>query len=206
VPFPCGDLGLIVADASGHGTGPALLMSSTRALLRALVQTYQDVGELLTHANNAVAADVQDGRFVTAFLARLNPRTREISYAGAGHAGLLLKVDNTRQVLEPSSPPLGASQDVVVSAKCLPPLVPGDILILVTDGLLETPSSDGRQFGVDRLLDVVQAHRDESAQRIVQAAFEAAQQFGDGGPQRDDITAIVLKCCFVPDESQQAGT
>ncbi|MCO6457442.1 MAG: PP2C family protein-serine/threonine phosphatase [Pirellulaceae bacterium] len=193
VPFPCGDLGLIVADASGHGTGPALLMSSTRGLIRALARTYGDVGELLTQANRAVAADVQDGRFVTAFLARLNPATGEIRYAGAGHAGLLLHADGSRQILEPDSPPLGAASDAVVTVRRLDPLVPGDVLILVTDGLLETQSARGEQFGTQRLLDVADAHRQQSAAGILQAIFSAARKFSDDGPQHDDMTAIVLK-------------
>ncbi len=192
VPFPDGDLGLIVADAAGHGTGPALLMCSTRALIRALAGTQPDVGDLLTRANRSVARDVRDGRFVTAFLVRLRPSHSTIHYAGAGHHGLVLRAGGTHEVLEASSPPLGAAaESVTISRPC--ELNSGDILILVTDGLLETRSADGAQFGSGRLLDVVRDNRDRSASEIVAAAFAAARRFSDGVPLCDDVTAIVAK-------------
>src|SRR5436309_1624416 len=78
-------LGIIVADVTGHGVGPALLMAETRAYLRVLTGRREDVGEILTRANGVLAEDVGQERFITLFMARLDPRTRSLNYASAGH-------------------------------------------------------------------------------------------------------------------------
>ena len=78
-------LGIIVGDVTGHGVGPALLMAETRAYLRVLAGRREDVGEILTRANSVLSEDVGNERFVTLFLARLDPSTRSLVYASAGH-------------------------------------------------------------------------------------------------------------------------
>src|SRR3954468_12862077 len=78
-------LGIVVGDVTGHGVGPALLMAETRAYLRILAGRREDVGEILTRANGVLSEDVGNERFVTLFLARIDPKTRELVYASAGH-------------------------------------------------------------------------------------------------------------------------
>src|SRR5438067_9887484 len=75
-PLPGGRLGVVVADVSGHGLGPALLMASARAYLRALALTERDLGETLALANGILCKDTGDGRFVALWFASLDPRTR----------------------------------------------------------------------------------------------------------------------------------
>ena len=83
-PLLGGGVGVAIGDVCGHGFGPALLMAATRAYLRALALTNARVGDILSLANRALAADVDDGRFVTLFLARLDPAARTLVYANAG--------------------------------------------------------------------------------------------------------------------------
>src|SRR6185436_14446387 len=71
--------GLVVGDVTGHGVGPALLMSETRAYLRILAKTNSDAGVILTKANKVLAEDVGYERYVTLFLARLNPESRKVA-------------------------------------------------------------------------------------------------------------------------------
>src|SRR5690606_10279451 len=86
---------VVIADVCGHGIGPALLMSSTRASLRGLAPTLDDVGALLTHGNSAVADCVSPSEFVTLFAACYEAATRSLHYAGAGHVAYLLRNDGT---------------------------------------------------------------------------------------------------------------
>src|SRR5438445_47789 len=74
IPMLNGNIGIVIGDVTGHGLGPALLMSATRAYLRALALTYPAVPEILSRANTALTADIGDDRFVTLILARLDPR------------------------------------------------------------------------------------------------------------------------------------
>src|SRR6266496_5348664 len=80
-----GCVGIVVADVTGHGMGPALLMAETRAYLRTLAPNARDVGDILTRANRVLAEDVDFERFVTVILARLDPRSPSLAYASAGH-------------------------------------------------------------------------------------------------------------------------
>src|SRR5204863_10180898 len=78
-------LGVIAGDVTGHGVGPALLMAETRAYLRVLTGRREDVGEILTRANGVLAEDIGQERFITLFMARLDPRSRTLAYASPSH-------------------------------------------------------------------------------------------------------------------------
>lgn len=188
-----GTYSFVIADVSGHGTGPALLMSGTRALLRAFAQAHCDVGAILTLANRSIAADVTLGRFVTVFLAQIDPQARTVVYAAAGHDAFLIKASGEPVSLATKSPPLGAMPDLVVDAEPAMTLGDGEILLLVTDGIVETQSPSNEYFGVERMIDVVRRHRDKSASGIVEALFAAVREFADHIPQNDDNTAVVIK-------------
>jgi serine phosphatase RsbU (regulator of sigma subunit) len=170
-------------------------MSATRAYLRAFAQIHEDVGSILAAVNRGLAADVEEGRFVTLLLAHLDPQTRTLVYASAGHSmGYILDAaGKVKTLLRRTGWPLGIDPDS--SFAVAPPirLEPGELALLVTDGLLEAESPDGTAFGVEGLLECIRAHRHESAQQLVEILYRAARDFCQGRPQRDDMTAIVVK-------------
>src|SRR5581483_10317530 len=86
LPLPDGSLGVVIGDVSGHGFGPALLMAELRAYLRAFLLSRADVGEIVGLLNRALADDAPEGYFATLLLARLDPATRSLVYASAGHS------------------------------------------------------------------------------------------------------------------------
>ena len=149
LPMRDGSMGFAIGDVTGHGIGPAMLMASTHAHLRSLAQTYTDAGEILAMANASLVRETGDDRFVTLFLGRLDPRTRSFVYASAGHpAGYVL--DASRKVkarLESTSLPLGIKQDAEFPAGEPVALKPGDMILLITDGILEARSPAGGYFG-----------------------------------------------------------
>jgi PAS domain S-box-containing protein len=187
--------GIIVADVTGHGVGPALLMAETRAYLRVLATRREDTGEILTRANRVLAEDVGMERFVTLFLARLDPANRSLVYTSAGHppAYVINAQNEVKAVLRRSGVPLGINPDTQYVGSSELQLNPGDILILLTDGIEECLDPKETLFGIDRILDVVRANRDKSAHDIVEALYQAVRQFGEGHPQIDDVTAIIVK-------------
>ena len=105
----------------------------------------------------------------------------------------MLRSNGTRQTLSTDAPPLGVVPDVRLTRHRQPPLEPGDILILVTDGILETTDPDGNMFGEDRLFENVTSGQDSSAAEIVVGLLSAARRFGGHRPQRDDNTAVIIK-------------
>jgi len=188
-------LGIIVADVTGHGVGPALLMAETRAYLRVLTGRREDVGEILTRANGVLAEDVGAERFVTLFMARLDARERALIYASGGHPpGYILDAaGKVKRTLPRTGVPLGIHPDT----KYLPApeikLERGDLLLALTDGLEEAVAPDDTLFGIDRVLGVVRTHQSEPAHQIVHALYEASRRFSQDTPQSDDVTAIVMK-------------
>jgi sigma-B regulation protein RsbU (phosphoserine phosphatase) len=192
LPMAGGQLGLVIGDVSGHGLGPALLMSQTRAYLWALLLLTQDVSDLLTRLNAFLAADCRDEHFVTLFLARVDPQGRKLVYASGGHQSYLLRASGRVEILLATGIPLGMMPGPIRGAPELS-LHPGDLLLMVTDGIEETMSPEGCELGRERILEVAQANRHRSASEIVTALCTAASDFSAGQVQQDDITAVVAK-------------
>jgi serine phosphatase RsbU (regulator of sigma subunit)/PAS domain-containing protein len=195
VPMLDGCVGLVVGDVSGHGFGSALLMAEARAFLRALARAHADVATILTLANAALAADVEDDRFLTLIFARLDPRTRTLRYGSAGHpTGYVLDRSGAVTDCLPSlDPPLGPFPDHVFSASPERALCPGETVVLLTDGVLEACAPDDTVFGIERALALVRAYRHAPAAQIVANLYHAVRAFTHNEPQVDDMTAIVLK-------------
>lgn len=187
--------GVVVGDVSGHGFGPALLMASTRAYLRAFAQTHSDLGELLSLVNRVLALDMEGDHFVTLVLARLDPRKRSLVYASAGHpTGYILNASGHVRLFLPSTGPLlGLESEGSFSSSLVIPLEPGDFVVLLTDGVIEAEAPDGTAFGWTRAVNLVRFYRDDSAARIIDNLCHAVRAFCQNEPQLDDITAVVIK-------------
>lgn len=195
LPMPGDSVGVVIGDVTGHGFGPALLMATLRAYLRALTRTRADVGEILTLANHILADDVADDRFITAILGRLDPAARSFAYASAGHSTAyhLDAAGRVKTLLISTALPLGIAPDTAYVAA--PPLTlePGDMIFLLTDGLFEACPANGQAFGIERVLDLVRSQRERPAREIVKSLYESVHDFCHGEPQEDDITAIIIK-------------
>ncbi len=196
VPLPGADrdsTGVLVADASGHGIGAALLVGQAQAYLRGVALTATDVGLLLDLTNRCLSTDPLSSTFVTAVLLRLDPGTRSMSYASAGHpTGYVLDAEGrTRVTLESVGPPLGVEATATFPAATVA-LESGDLVVLVTDGITEAAPRDGTAFGMDRVLELVRKHRHQSPDDIVTALFVAVLDHCIGNCL-DDLTAVVVK-------------
>jgi phosphoserine phosphatase RsbU/P len=190
-----GAVGIIVADVTGHGIGPALLMAETRAYLRSLASSIEDIGEILTTANRILSEDIGDERYVTLFLGKIDPVTRAFSYASAGHpTGYLLGANGEiKNLLKRTAVPLGINPEAKYPPAVPVPWQSGDILLVLTDGIEEAMAPDESFFGIERTLAVVRQQREKSAREIADALYRAAREFCGTGSQLDDVTAIVIK-------------
>jgi sigma-B regulation protein RsbU (phosphoserine phosphatase) len=187
--------GIVVADVTGHGVGPAILMASTHAYLHSLAAIYSDVGEILFQANRIVIERSDPSLFVTVFFARLDPRSRTLEYASAGHptAYILDRRGVVKAALPSTSVPLGVLPGARFPVGDAIALQPGDIALLLTDGLIEATSSTGDQFGEDRAIQVVSGNCEETAGRIIAALHEALMEFSGSPNFSDDVTVVVIK-------------
>jgi PAS domain S-box-containing protein len=187
-----GSLGILVADVSSHGLGPALLMAQVQAYTRALANSHDDPAVLLTHLNQLFASN-RSGHIVTLFLGCLDVERRSFAYASAGHQAYVIGGDGALKVLKATGVPLGVDANLTFCCASAIALEPGDVIVLPTDGIEETQGPDGRLFGRERMFDVVRANREKPAAEIVEILFRTAREFDEGTPQKDDITAVVVK-------------
>ncbi len=195
LPMSDGAMGLVIADVSGHGVGPSLLMAEARAYLRPLARRHSDPAEILNRANELLADDLGSERYITLALVRLDPVRRSITYASAGHPpGQLISADGTiRKTLPRTGRPLGRQGSAPYLASPEIPLNPGDRLLLVTDGIDEAMRADGECFGLDRAVDVIRNGTEASALSLVERLAEAARAFTAPEPQADDLTIVVMR-------------
>ena len=190
-----GQLVLAVADVSGHGAGPAMLMAETRAYLRLLVRNRHHLGDILVRANNMVGEDVGKDRFITMHLVKLDSKSKMIAHSSSGHTpGYIIgEKGEIKSKMKRTGIALGVTPDAPYEVEGPLKLVKGDIIILLTDGLAETPNSEGELFGAQRVIDELHRNRSLSASEIVNSVFKRVADFSQGAEQEDDYTMIVAK-------------
>lgn len=188
-----GALAVVVADVSGHGIGPALLMSEGRTALRLVAQTESDPAGILTVTNRVLADDLGGHRYITLLLVRLDPVARTLVHGSAGHPpGLVFdSAGNVKAELRRTGPPLGQRREFAYGASGQVTLASGDVVLLTTDGAME--AMRGREiFGRDRLLATIRRHLQGSAEDILGAVCSDVREFC-GQNQADDLTVVVIK-------------
>jgi serine phosphatase RsbU (regulator of sigma subunit) len=196
IPLAAGgadSIGVFVADAMGHGFAAALLMSETRAYLRGIATTTADVGCLADLVNTCINKDDVAANFVTAMLLRLEADSRTLQYVNAGHvSGHVLDArGDVKALLRSRGLPLGIAPSTRYAASQLV-LEPGDLILLMTDGVVEASSLEGELYGSERVLQVVAQNRQQTSGEIISRLFDAVSEFCRGRFQ-DDATAVVIK-------------
>src|SRR5580692_3517196 len=186
IPFPDGRWGLVLADVSGKGTAAALLMSATRGMLRSLAEARCTPAEVLTKLNSLLVEDFPAGKFVTLVYAVLDPASRNLTFASAGHLHPLFIDDNGAQFLDTERGlPLGIgcgdySESSVTLSK-------GSRLVFYSDGITEAVDAEEQEYGLERLAEHA-AGPEASAVSIV----DDVRGFANGSGVRDDATVVFV--------------
>lgn len=190
---------LLLADATGHGIGPALSVTQARAMLRMGLRMTKDVDQLHGHINAQVCDDLSQGRFITALLGVLDPKTNELHYHAAGQGPVLIyrKTPDEFGWYDASTIPWGVIDPPPPYEQQMLAMEVGDIIALLTDGFYEYEDMAGNDMGRDACAEVVRQQSDRSAAEILNALFEAVRVFGGDAPQNDDLTGIIIKRCEI---------
>ncbi len=195
-PTADGRLIVALADVTGHGIGPALVMAVCRAYARASVAQFRDAAALLAHVNGLIVEDLgSSGRFITMVIAILSPDgSVELASAGHGPSFLLHRATGDVDVFGGDGLPLGIDTGEEFGPPRRFRMDPGDTLVLATDGFMDWPKGDhGEQFGLDRLRATVAGLAEGPATECIRRIDEAVQEFAGGWPQQDDTTAVVIR-------------
>jgi serine phosphatase RsbU (regulator of sigma subunit) len=197
--FELGDgrLGLVVGDASDKGMPAALVMASTRSVLRTVAQRVGIVpGEVLAEANEILYPDIPPNMFVTCFYAILDPESGRLLYANAGHDLPYLRRESGADELRARGMPLGLMPRMSYEEKEIV-LKGGEAAFFYTDGLVEAHNPQGEMFGFPRLRALVAEHGEQRS--LGDFLLEELHSFtGDEWEQEDDITLLTLRCSAPP--------
>ena len=195
MPLPDGRWMIVVADASGHGIGPALVVATTRAMLRAVSLQGADLPDVLETANTLLADDLDGGRFVTCFFGVLDPAAEAMTYASAGHGPMLFydrKSESFARV-KATALPLGIMAETRFENAPTHRFAPGDFAAITTDGFFEAAKASGEEFGVERMMELLARDRDLPAADMITNLRRAVLEFTAGEPQADDLTAVIIR-------------
>lgn len=192
--LPDGRLGILVADASGHGMGPALVVSQARTLVRALSEIETDPHTLLARVNSRLIDDLEGGQFVTAFLGFLSPDGL-LHWSSAGHGPLSIRPRAAEEVttLDPPVQPLGIIDPWDGDSPAPVRLEPGGSMLVATDGIFEAVNAQGEQFGIERMSGEFDRHRFDPPEDALAALRSAVGAWGGEREPLDDQTIVVVR-------------
>jgi len=185
----------LLADATGHGIGPALSVSQVRAMLRMAARSGGKLADIAMHMNEQLCADLNPGRFVTAWFGLLDSGAHTITTLSAGQSPILHYHAATKDVtnMKADVPPLGVMEGIPMKARDPISLEPGDMFIVISDGIFEPRPIDGEEFGTERVIDHIKKHAEDSPRNLLASLRASVVEYVQGREQEDDQTAILIK-------------
>jgi len=200
IPLADGRLWIVVADVSGKGYPAALTVANLQAMLHVLAAENVRFDAAVDYINKALCRTLAGGRFVTLFMAKLQPLSHSMLWLNAGHVPALLRTAGGIQRLNASTPPLGMLPEIRIHTQRLD-LQPGDLLLVYTDGVTEMHNTRGTEmFGEERLIHWLDKHRDVPVEELPEEILQTLNRFsrfrrseGAGSGREDDLTLLCLQ-------------
>ncbi|HTY36946.1 MAG TPA: GAF domain-containing SpoIIE family protein phosphatase [Bacteroidota bacterium] len=194
IPLTDGTYAVVIADVSGKGVPAALLVSTLHATLHAYIEGTRDLAALVRRLNDVIHLNTEAERYITMFMAILDPVHGKVTYVNAGHNSPY--VIKSRQVSITPLPATGLPVGMfggVEFEQVTCSLDPNDFLVLYTDGVTEAMNKSFEEFGETRFHQAMVGQSGKSAAGFLGGVVAEVERFVAGEPQSDDITMMVLK-------------
>jgi len=191
-------LGIAIGDVSGKGVPAAIYMTLTKGVVQSQAEENSSPREVLMKVNNFMYKTIETSSFITMIYAVLDLKTRQLTYARAGHNPVVYHpvTNESYQLLEPEGMALGLEKgklfDLVIEEQQVQ-LTAGDLLVFYTDGFSEAMNKNQQEYGEARLYQVIGKNKQIPAQELIQTICRDVNQFIQEQPQHDDMTMVVLK-------------
>jgi sigma-B regulation protein RsbU (phosphoserine phosphatase) len=186
-------LGVAIADVSGKGIPAALIMAAFRASLKAEILNNYAIRTIFQKVNRLLFESVEREMYVTAVYGVLDTKNRVLTFSNAGHnPPILRRADGSIEYLSEGGVALGVLELSTYEERPLS-LFSGDVLILYTDGVTEAFSPEGEEFGLHRLVEVINENYELSARDLLNEIYERVQDFTSDSAQLDDLTMVAIK-------------
>jgi serine phosphatase RsbU (regulator of sigma subunit) len=194
IPRPDGQVLLALGDVAGKGSPAALLMALLLAMMRTLVDEGLHGAELVARLNTQILRHAPSSRFVTLFVAMLNPATGALAYVNAGqNPPLLRRRDGRYERLNAAGGMALGLFEHASYATGHAHLDPADVLVMFSDGITEAEDVQDRPFDESGLQAVVDGSGWSSAKELGWAAFESVERHAGARRLRDDLTVLVVR-------------
>lgn len=193
-----GTNGVAVADVAGHGVSASLLMASVQTLLRSLAPVSSSPLEVMRQIHHLYQHNIRFTTFVTLFLGAFDLDSRTFFYCNAGHNPPMLirktASDEEGKVewLMPTGPAVGLVEDAEYLEKKVK-LLPGDLLVMYTDGVPEAINLASEEFGMERFADLIHENSDLPVSQIIHNIRHVLGEFTNGQPLADDTTIVIYR-------------
>lgn len=191
IPIDASHLGVAIGDVAGKGVPAALLMTTVRIMLRAHAQRQLDPAPVLEAVNRALYGDTRGKAYVSLCYCILDMRAWTLTFANAGHLSPLLCGERQAPTFldHAGHLPLGSQADVRYASHTYP-LLPGQAVLLYTDGVVEARDAQRRLLGFEKLQAVV-AH--QPGEQLIDTILDQVAQFAGPIPLQDDLTLVVVQ-------------
>jgi sigma-B regulation protein RsbU (phosphoserine phosphatase) len=190
-----GKIGIVVADVIGHGISAALLMTSVRAFFRERILSPGKGVAIVSDVNKRLVQDIEEHNlFITMFYSEIDLAEKCFRWVHAGHESALHydPAQDTFAMLGGEGLPLGVMGEWVYEESKIP-FLPGQVILIGTDGIKEACNPANEHFGNERLQTVIRDHYRKPAKGILQEAFDALANFRHTAERKDDETLVVVK-------------
>jgi phosphoserine phosphatase RsbU/P len=186
-------LGVVIADVAGKGIAAALLMAFARPVIHTALTAASGPADALERTNHILVDELRTALFITALAGRLDVRTGQLRLANAGHEfPLLVPGDGSPiRAVAGCGPLMGAFATLDVNEIDLE-LMPGDQLVLYTDGVTDSRAPSGERFGKARLIDMIERNRGLTAHELVAAVRDGVAAFRRSMDPVDDVTIVAI--------------
>ncbi len=193
IPRHDGRMLIALGDVSGKGTAAALLMSSLHAAIHAQTAARSSLIEMVKSVNEYLAFNTPSNRFITFFVAELDPTNGELRYINAGHnPPLVARINGRVDELDSGGFPLGIMPKAEFELGKIE-LKEGESVIVFSDGVSEAENSAGEEFGMERFKEVVKNNFERSAAGLRDKIESSVSAFTKNAPANDDITLVIVK-------------
>ncbi|HPN39779.1 MAG TPA: PP2C family protein-serine/threonine phosphatase, partial [Melioribacteraceae bacterium] len=197
IKFSDNHFGIAIGDVSGKGTKAAFYMTLTKGFLKATSRFSTYPAFLLTDMNAMFYENVERGNFISMIFAMINMEKKVLSFSRAGHNPLLYKkFGQNLEVLKPSGIALGLEKGEVFAKTITEQNInisSGDYVIMFTDGITEAENSKSEEYGLDRLIELINNSNFNDANELLNLVYNDVHKFTGKTTQHDDMTMIVIR-------------
>jgi sigma-B regulation protein RsbU (phosphoserine phosphatase) len=192
--MPRGRTGVMIGDVSGHGYRAALIMALAMSASAIHAQSARDPGEMLSMLLATLREELTTTEmYISVFFGVIDHAAGKVRYSNTGHPhAFVMSPDGEARRLSAEGPPLGLSDDVP-GTEAAPWQKGKDLLVLFTDGIVDTRNLAGVRIGEPAVLDEIKRHRAKAPEEIVKSVFDLLEEYSGGSASPDDLTLLILR-------------